>query len=61
MLPSINPAETSSWQQLTGHLLTMQATHMRELFEEDPKRFEKFQIKLNDILIDDELTVRSCA
>jgi glucose-6-phosphate isomerase len=52
MLPSINPAETTSWQQLTGHLLTMQATHMRELFEEDPERFEKFQIKLNDILID---------
>lgn len=52
MLPSINPAETTSWQQLTGHLLTMQATHMRELFEEDPKRFEKFQLTLNDILID---------
>jgi len=52
MLPSINPAETNSWQQLTGHFLTMQATHMRELFEEDPLRFEKFQIKLNDILID---------
>ena len=52
MLPSINPAETTSWQLLTGHLLTMQATHMRELFEEDPKRFEKFQLKLNDILID---------
>lgn len=52
MLPSINPAETTSWQLLTGHLLTMQATHMRELFEGDPKRFEKFQLKLNDILID---------
>jgi len=52
MLPSINPAETNSWQQLTAHLLTMQATHMRELFEEDPSRFEKFQIKLNDILFD---------
>ncbi len=36
MLPSINPTETNSWQKLTGHFLTMQATHMRELFEEDP-------------------------
>lgn len=52
MLPSINPAETTSWQLLTGHLLTMQATHMRELFDEDSHRFEKFQLKLNDILID---------
>lgn len=52
MLPSINPTETASWQKLTGHLLTMQATHMRELFEEDPKRFETFQVKLHDILID---------
>ncbi len=52
MLPSINPAETTSWQLLTGHLLTMQATPMRELFEEDPKRFDKFQLRLNDILID---------
>ncbi len=52
MLPSINPTETSSWQQLTAHLLTMQATHMREMFEEDPQRFEKFKITFNDILID---------
>jgi len=52
MLPSINPAETTSWQSLTGHLLTMQATHMRELFEEDPKRFEKFQLTLHGILFD---------
>lgn len=52
MLPSINPTETTSWQQLTAHLLTMQATHMRELFAEDPGRFDKFKIQFNDILID---------
>jgi glucose-6-phosphate isomerase len=52
MLPSINPTETTSWQKLTAHLLTMQATQMRELFEEDPHRFEKFKITFNDILID---------
>lgn len=52
MLPAINPAETNSWQQLTAHFLSMQATHLRELFEEDQGRFEKFQIKLNDILLD---------
>lgn len=52
MLSTIDPSETSAWQKLTGHFLTMQATHLRELFEEDPQRFEKFQLKLNDILID---------
>jgi glucose-6-phosphate isomerase len=52
MLPSINPTETASWQSLTAHLLTMQATHMRDLFIEDPQRFEKFKITFNDILVD---------
>jgi glucose-6-phosphate isomerase len=52
MLSKINPAETIAWQKLTSHFIEMQATHMRELFEEDPQRFEKFTLKLNDILID---------
>ncbi len=52
MLPSIAPSETLAWQNLTAHFLTMQATHMRELFAEDDQRFEKFQVKLDDILVD---------
>src|SRR5690606_9629212 len=32
--------------------LTMQATHMRELFEEDPDRFNKFSLQHEDILVD---------
>ena len=52
MLSTINPAETIAWQKLTSHFIEMQATHMRELFQEDPQRFEKFSLKLNDILID---------
>lgn len=52
MLSAINPAETTAWRKLTAHFLTMQATHMRELFDEDPQRFEKFQLKLDDILFD---------
>lgn len=52
MLPKINPAETNAWQKLTAHFMMMQATHMSELFEDDPQRFEKFQLKFNDILID---------
>src|SRR5690349_12662000 len=52
MLPQHNPTETSSWQKLEVLFLTMQATHMRELFAEDPKRFEKFHIQFEDILVD---------
>jgi glucose-6-phosphate isomerase len=52
MLPSINPAETRSWQKLTAHFLSMQAVHMRELFEEDPNRFKKFSLLFEDILVD---------
>jgi glucose-6-phosphate isomerase len=52
MLPTINPTETSAWNRLTAHFMNMQASHMRELFQEDPKRFEKFSILFEDILID---------
>jgi glucose-6-phosphate isomerase len=52
MLPTINPSETNAWNRLTAHFMNMQASHMRELFQEDPKRFEKFSILFEDILID---------
>jgi glucose-6-phosphate isomerase len=52
MLPSVNPTETSSWQKLEIHFLTMQAMHMRELFEDDADRFKKFSIPFEDILVD---------
>src|SRR6187200_923097 len=52
MFPEINPTETKAWQQLEVHFLSMQATHMREMFDEDPERFQKFNILFEDILID---------
>jgi glucose-6-phosphate isomerase len=52
MLPNYNPTEALAWQKLETNFLLMQATHMRELFAEDPKRFEKFSIKFEDILVD---------
>jgi glucose-6-phosphate isomerase len=52
MLPNHNPTETAAWQKLETLFLTMQATHMRELFEEDPERFNKFHLKFQDILVD---------
>jgi glucose-6-phosphate isomerase len=52
MLSKHNPTETNSWQQLTLHYLSMQAAHLNELFQEDPKRFENFHTRFEDILID---------
>jgi glucose-6-phosphate isomerase len=52
MLSSTNPTETQSWQKLEIHFLSMQAIHMRELFEADGQRFEKFHVLFEDILID---------
>ncbi len=52
MLSKHNPAETKSWHQLTMHYLSMQAVHLNELFQEDPRRFEKFHTQFEDILID---------
>ncbi len=52
MFPAINPTETQSWQKLTAHFLEMQATHLRELFAEDPDRFKKFHLQFKDILVD---------
>jgi glucose-6-phosphate isomerase len=52
MLPAIKPAETNAWRVLTAHFMEMQATHMRELFEEDAARFEKFSLQFEDVLID---------
>lgn len=52
MLPTINPIETPAWQRLEIHFLTMQAMHMRELFQDDPDRFQKFSIPFEDVLVD---------
>jgi glucose-6-phosphate isomerase len=52
MLPTINPIETAAWQKLEMIFLTLQATHMRELFAEDPDRFQKFSLQFEDILVD---------
>ena len=52
MLPNHNPTETTAWQRLEMHFLSMQATHMRELFAEDANRFQKFHTTFEDILVD---------
>jgi len=37
--------ECKAWKQLEEHYEVMKDTHMRKLFEDDPKRFEKFSFE----------------
>ncbi|MDG1453693.1 MAG: glucose-6-phosphate isomerase [Methylophilaceae bacterium] len=41
-----------SWKTLCKNQETISALHMRNLFEADPKRFETFSLKLDDLLLD---------
>lgn len=52
MLPQHNPIETEAWRKLEMVFLTLQATHMRELFHDDPERFQHFTLQFEDILVD---------
>jgi glucose-6-phosphate isomerase len=52
MLPNIDPTNTIAWRKLEMHFLTMQAQHMRELFQEDPDRFRNFHLTFEDLLVD---------
>ncbi len=44
--------ESPAWKALAKNRDEMRAIHMRELFEKDPRRFEKFSIELGNLLFD---------
>lgn len=44
--------EHPGWKVLCNHQETIQKLHMRNLFESDPRRFDKFSLKLDDLLLD---------
>ncbi len=52
MFPKINPAGTETWQLLKEDYATMQALKIRDLFEADKSRFDKYHLQLDDILFD---------
>lgn len=52
MLSTINPTKTGAWAKLKAHHAEIEQTHLRQLFKEDPKRFEKYTLTLEDILFD---------
>ncbi len=41
-----------AWKALQQHYKRAKKLHLRDLFEKDPKRFEKFSVRFNDILLD---------
>jgi len=52
MLKNINPTQTDSWKKLEAHFQEMKEVHMKDLFNSEPKRFEEFSFRFNDILVD---------
>ena len=43
---------TTTWQALAAHRQQMEDVHLRDLFAEDPNRFERFSLRFGDILFD---------
>ncbi len=53
MLPRIDPTGTKSWGRLKAHFAEVKDLHMKDLFQEDPERFQRFSIRFGeDILVD---------
>lgn len=52
MLPTIDPTTTLAWKELEMHAHEMEGRHMKDLFAQDPDRFENFSQTEEDLLID---------
>ncbi|MDO8944704.1 MAG: glucose-6-phosphate isomerase [Desulfobacterales bacterium] len=52
MLPKVNPTTTAAWKKLAAHHEAVNRLQMKNLFAEDPRRFERFSIRFNDLLVD---------
>src|SRR3974377_63831 len=46
------PTQLPAWKALEAHYREVEPQQMRDLFKEDPKRFEKFSLRFEDILFD---------
>jgi glucose-6-phosphate isomerase len=52
MFPKINPTETNAWQQLREHHEEMRKASVKKMFQEDPERFQKFSVSIDDMFFD---------
>ena len=52
MLPSIDFTTTQSYKYLSDHYIDIVSKNLKDLFETDADRFEKFSLQFEDILVD---------
>jgi glucose-6-phosphate isomerase len=46
------PTSTQAWKALAEHQQTLENSHLRDMFRDDPRRFERFSLRLGPILYD---------
>src|SRR5690606_41888505 len=52
MFPKVDFTKTQAYKYLTDHYISINEKCLKQLFAEDPQRFEKFSIQMPDILVD---------
>ncbi|MBF9254781.1 glucose-6-phosphate isomerase [Pontibacter sp. 172403-2] len=52
MLKNHTPTDTKAWQQLQKHYQEVAPKHLRDLFAQDPERFNKLSLQAEDMLFD---------
>src|SRR5262245_38471491 len=46
------PTQREAWKALEAHHKEIANVHLRDLFKQDPQRFDKLSLRFNDILLD---------
>ncbi|TYR37609.1 glucose-6-phosphate isomerase [Sphingobacterium phlebotomi] len=52
MFPNVDFTTTQAYKYLADHYISINEKSLKQLFAEDPQRFEKFSLQLEDILLD---------
>lgn len=52
MFPKTDPTTTPAWRALQAHYEEMKTLKMKDLFDNDPGRFDKFSLAVADIIFD---------
>ncbi|MEO1416660.1 MAG: glucose-6-phosphate isomerase [Bacteroidota bacterium] len=52
MLNTTHPTQSAAWEKLQAHFQDMKDVHMKDLFAQDPARFQQFSLQFEDILLD---------
>ncbi|MEL7063554.1 MAG: glucose-6-phosphate isomerase, partial [Bacteroidota bacterium] len=47
-----HPTQSAAWEKLQAHFQDMKDVHMKDLFAQDPARFQRFSLQFEDILLD---------